>query len=150
MIPFFAVHSVLGLISAVLMHLIPQTLKALVNIVVDRFKKKMRTVLADLYNQGGTCIRDGVPTSYNEFKQLSVFYGHTKEFYRCSGVFNARCSMPPTSWEEMKMDFNPILTGGGGGKIDPPPCTKSATASRPPQIATRLFMTFFFQVLRIF
>ena len=25
-------------------------LKALVNIVVDRFKKKIRTVLADLYN----------------------------------------------------------------------------------------------------
>ena len=44
--------------------------------------------------------------------------------------------------------FNPILTGGGG-QFDPP-CTKSATVSRPPQIATRLFMTFFFQVLRIF
>ena len=43
---------------------------------------------------------------------------------------------------------NPILTGGGS--IWPPPCTKSATASRPPQIAKRLFMTFFFQVLRIF
>ena len=28
-----------------------------------------------------------------------------KAFYRCSGVFDARCSMPPTSWEEMKMDF---------------------------------------------
>ena len=56
-----------------------------------------------LFNQGG--IRDGVPTSNNEFKQLSVFYGHTKTFYRCSGVFDARCSMPPTSWEEMKMDF---------------------------------------------
>ena len=54
-------------------------------------------------DQGG--IRDGVPTSNNEFKQLSVFYGHTKAFYRCSGVFDARCSMPPTSWEEMKMDF---------------------------------------------
>ena len=45
--------------------------------------------------------------------------------------------------------LNPILTGGGGGQFDPP-CTKSTTASRPPQIATRLFMTFFFQVLRIF
>ena len=39
--------------------------------------------------------------------------------------------------------FNPILTGGGS--IWPPPCTKSATVSRPPLIATRLFMTFFFQ-----
>ena len=44
---------------------------------------------------------------------------------------------------------NPILTGGGGS-IWPPPCTKSATAARPPQIATRLFTSFFFQVLRIF
>ena len=25
--------------------------------------------------------------------------------YMCSGVFDARCSMPPTSWEELKMDF---------------------------------------------
>ena len=53
-------------------------------------------------------IRAGVPTSNNEFKQLSVFYGHTNAFYRCSGVFpvfDARCSMPPTSWKEMKMDF---------------------------------------------
>ena len=32
----------------------------------------------------------------------------------------------------------------------PPPRTKSATASRLPQIATRLFMSFFFQVLCIF
>ena len=49
--------------------------------------------------------------------------------------------------------LNPILTGGGGGGVNltpPPPCTKSATASRPPQIVTRLFMTLFFQVLRIF
>ena len=56
--------------------------------------------------QGG--LRAGVPTSNNEFKQLSVFYGHTKAFYRCSGVypvFDARCSMPPTSWKDMKMDF---------------------------------------------
>ena len=44
--------------------------------------------------------------------------------------------------------FNPILTGGGVNLT--PPCTKSVTASRPPQIATRLFVTFFFQVLRIF
>ena len=44
--------------------------------------------------------------------------------------------------------INPILTGGGVNLT--PPCTKSATASRPPLIATRLFMTFFFQVLRIF
>ena len=44
--------------------------------------------------------------------------------------------------------FNPILTGGGVNLT--PPCTKSATVSRPPLIATRLFMTFFFQVLRIF
>ena len=44
--------------------------------------------------------------------------------------------------------INPILTGGGGGgSIWPPPCTKSATASRPPQIATRLFVTFFFSSL---
>ena len=56
-----------------------------------------------MFKQGG--LRAGVPTSNNEFKQLSVFYGRTKEFYRCSGVFDARCSMPPTSWEEMKMDF---------------------------------------------
>ena len=58
------------------------------------------------FNQGG--LRAGVPTSNNEFKQLSVFYGHTKAFYRCSGVypvFDARCSMPPTSWKDMKMDF---------------------------------------------
>ena len=46
-----------------------------------------------------------------------------------------------------KSCINPILTGGVNLT---PPCTKSATASRPPQIATRLFMTFFFQVLRIF
>ena len=38
------------------------------------------------YNQGG--IRAGVTTSYNEFKQLSVFYGHTKAFCRCSGVLS--------------------------------------------------------------
>ena len=53
-------------------------------------------------------LRAGVPTGNNEFKQLSVFYGHTKAFYRCSGVypvFDARCSMPPTSWKDMKMDF---------------------------------------------
>ena len=55
-----------------------------------------------LYQAG---IRAGVPTSNNEFKQLTVFYGHTKEFYRCSGVFDARCSMPPTSWDELEMDF---------------------------------------------
>ena len=40
--------------------------------------------------------------------------------------------------------LNPILTGGG------PPCMKSATASRPPEIATRLLMSFFFEILRIF
>ena len=45
--------------------------------------------------------------------------------------------------------INPILTGGGGVNLTPP-CTKSATVSRPPLIATRFFMTFFFQVLRIF
>ena len=45
--------------------------------------------------------------------------------------------------------FNPILTGGVEVN-PPPPCTKSATMSRPPLIATRFFMTFFFQVLRIF
>ena len=45
--------------------------------------------------------------------------------------------------------LNPILTGGGGVNLTPP-CTKSVTASRPPLIATRFFMTFFFQVLRIF
>ena len=45
-------------------------------------------------------------------------------------------------------NLNPILTGGG--QFDPPPCTKSVTVSRPPLIATRFFMTFFFQVLRIF
>ena len=56
-----------------------------------------------MYNQGG--LRAGVPTSYNEFKQLSIFYGHTKAFYRCYGVFDARCSMPPISWEELKLDF---------------------------------------------
>ena len=50
----------------------------------------------------------------------------------------------------LDVPINPILTGGGGGSIWPPPCTKSVTASRPPQIATRLFMTVFFQVLRIF
>ena len=55
------------------------------------------------YNQGGW--RAGVPTSNKEFKQLSVFCGYTKEFHRCSGVFNARCSMLPTSWEELKMGF---------------------------------------------
>ena len=44
--------------------------------------------------------------------------------------------------------INPILTGGGVNLT--PPCTKFATVSRPPLIATRLFMTFFFQVLRIF
>ena len=37
----------------------------------------------------------------------------------------------------------------GGGQFDPP-CTKSVTAAQPPQIATRLIMSFFFQVLRIF
>ena len=31
-----------------------------------------------LLYQGG--LRAGVPTSNNEFKQLSVFYGHSKEF----------------------------------------------------------------------
>ena len=40
-----------------------------------------------------------------EFKQLTVLYGHTKSLYRCSDVFDARCSMPPTSWEELEMDF---------------------------------------------
>ena len=45
---------------------------------------------------------------------------------------------------------NPILTGGGVKLTPPPPCTKSETASRPLLIATQLFMTFFFQVLRIF
>ena len=54
-------------------------------------------------NQGG--LRAVVSTSNNEFKQLSVFYGHTQAFRRCSGVFYARCSMPPTSREEMKIDF---------------------------------------------
>ena len=44
--------------------------------------------------------------------------------------------------------INPILTGGGGVNLTP--CTKSVTASRLPQIATRLFVSFFFQVLRIF
>ena len=53
-------------------------------------------------------------------------------------------------WVFQTMYLNPILTGGGGGSIWPPPCTKSLTAVRPPQIATRLFMSFFFQVLRIF
>ena len=48
----------------------------------------------------------------------------------------------------MSYFLNPILTGGGVNLT--PPCTKSATASRPLLIATRLFMTFFFQVLRIF
>ena len=56
-----------------------------------------------MLNQGG--LRAGVPTSNNEFKQLSVFYGHTKAFYRCYGVFDARCSMPPILWEELKVDF---------------------------------------------
>ena len=46
--------------------------------------------------------------------------------------------------------LNPILTGGGVNLTPPPPCTKSVTVLRPPLIATRLFMTFFFQVLRIF
>ena len=54
-------------------------------------------------DQGG--LRAGVPTSNNEFKQLSVFYGPRKAFYRCSGVFDARYLMPPTSWEEMNMDL---------------------------------------------
>ena len=56
-----------------------------------------------MYDQGG--LRAGVPTSNDKFKQLSVFYGHTKAFYRCSGVFDARWSMPPISWEELKIDF---------------------------------------------
>ena len=38
-------------------------------------------------DQGG--LRAGVTTSYNEFKQLSVFYGHTKAFCRCSGVLSS-------------------------------------------------------------
>ena len=44
---------------------------------------------------------------------------------------------------------NPILTGGGGGvggrQFDPPPCTKSATVSRPPLIATRFSWLFSFK-----
>ena len=63
----------------------------------------VNTLSCPWYNQGG--LKAGVPTRYNEFQQLSVFYGHTKALYRCSGVFDARCSMPPISWEEMKMDF---------------------------------------------
>ena len=59
--------------------------------------------MIDYSQQGG--LRPGAPASNNEFKQLSVFYGHAKDFYRCSGVFDARCSMPPTSWEKLKMDF---------------------------------------------
>ena len=70
--------------------------------VVKRKMNKLELELA-LLRQGG--LRAGVPTRYNEFKQLSVFYRHTKAFYRCSGVFDNRCSMPPISWEEMKMDF---------------------------------------------
>ena len=50
-----------------------------------------------------------------------------------------------------KRHFNPILTGGGGGSIWPPPVRNPRLPrDRPPQIATRLFMSFFFQVLRIF
>ena len=45
------------------------------------------------------------PNKLNEFKQLSILYGHTQAFYRCYGVFDARCSMPPISWEELKVDF---------------------------------------------
>ena len=59
-------------------------------------------------------------------------------------------SMPQTHLSRMWV-LNPILTGGGGVNLTPPPpCTKSATTSWLPQIATRLFMSFFFQVLRIF
>ena len=80
-----------------------------------------------------------------------------KKVIKCRGKSFARCRVivqnvegggllgPPPSLFRV----NPILTGGGGVNLTPP-CTKSATASRPPQIATRLFMTFFFQVLRIF
>ena len=75
---------------------------------INGYKSDEREIICgvpqgSLLSQGG--IRDGFPTNNNEFKQLSVFYGHTKAFYRCSGVFDARCSMPPTSWEEMKMDL---------------------------------------------
>ena len=52
--------------------------------------------------------------------------------------------LSPQTWYH----FNPILTGGGGGSIWPPP--PPARNPRLPQIATRLFMTFFFQVLHIF
>ena len=40
--------------------------------------------------------------SSNKFNE---FNGHTKAFYTCYGVFDARCSMPPISWEELKVDF---------------------------------------------
>ena len=43
-----------------------------------------------------------------------------------------------------------LIQLGGGGRSIWPPCIKSATASRPPQIATHLFRSFFFQVLLIF
>ena len=34
------------------------------------------------------------------------FYGHTKEIYTGALVFfDVRCSMPPTSWEELKIGF---------------------------------------------
>ena len=42
--------------------------------------------------------------------------------------------------------FNPIPTGGGGGQFDPPPPLHKIRDC----LATRLFMSFFFQVLRIF
>ena len=50
------------------------------------------------------------------------------------------------SWDNFLLFFlvvmlNPILTGGSIW----PPCTKSATASWPPQIATHLFINFSFK-----
>ena len=66
----------------------------------------------------------------------------------CNGLF--KCV--PFTYQKKNLGYRYTLTlyFTGGGQFDPPPCMKSATASRPPQITTRLFITFFFQVLRIF
>ena len=64
----------------------------------------LRYSISTLSVQGG--IRAGVPTSYNEFKQLCFLWTyHSVGALVSCRRFDARCSMPPTSWEEMKMDF---------------------------------------------
>ena len=54
----------------------------------------------EIYNQRVLRARGSVGN--DEFKELS---GCTEEFYRCYGVLDDRCLMPPASWEELKKGF---------------------------------------------